>query len=249
MPQPSVLTRPWGSELLEGGAPFLGLLDLHLGLRLTGAFDAARCEAWLRRVYAARHEWTEDFGGEQFCLGRAWYTHYETGRSAEYFAGAQASDALVEAHLPGFQAELVAAARRLLGAPVRPRSGWCGAGVHVFPAGEQVARRGGVVHFDTEGLGARQIASRRRALTLLLMLGAPEQGGELALWDRLYSGEDHVEPEARGARVLAAYGPGDLLVIDSLRLHQIQPFGGSRDRVSATLHVAEVDAGSWEAWF
>jgi hypothetical protein len=31
-------------------------------------------------------------------------------------------------------------------------------------------------------------------------------------------------------------------------MHQIQPFAGDLDRISATLHVVE-EGGRWEAWF
>ena len=48
---------------------------------------------------------------------------------------------------------------------------------------------------------------------------------------------------------LIAYRAGDLAVIDSYRLHQIQPFDGSRERISATVHAAQVDTGLWECWF
>jgi hypothetical protein len=37
-------------------------------------------------------------------------------------------------------------------------------------------------------------------------------------------------------------------VIDSYRLHQIQPFQGARDRVSITAHLLYRD-GAWQIWF
>ena len=45
------------------------------------------------------------------------------------------------------------------------------------------------------------------------------------------------------------YRVGELCVFDSYRLHQIQPFGGRRDRISVTAHAAEVEPGLWEVWF
>ena len=44
-------------------------------------------------------------------------------------------------------------------------------------------------------------------------------------------------------------GTGDALLIDSRRLHQILPFGGAKDRISITIHGAEIDRDVWEAWF
>jgi 2-oxoglutarate-Fe(II)-dependent oxygenase superfamily protein len=144
---------------------------------------------------------------------------------------------------------MFALARELLGAPVVQRAGWCGPGVHIFPAGLEVADTGGEVHFDTEGLGEEELRVRRRALSFVLMLQAPEKGGGLRLWDALYDGDDHPSPPPPAvANLTIQYEPGELVVLDSYRLHQIQPFGGSVDRVSATMHL--VDTGeAWEAWF
>src|SRR5687768_13111379 len=56
-------------------------------------FSSERCSRWVEGIYAGRADWTADFGGEQFALGRAFYTHYEEGKSEAYFADVAASDA------------------------------------------------------------------------------------------------------------------------------------------------------------
>ncbi len=82
------------------------------------------------------------------------------------------------------------------------------------------------------------------------MLQPPEEGGGLRLWDVAYEGCDEVDEEALSRpSVVEAYGVGDVIVIDSYRLHQIQPFAGGRGRISATVHGAEIDRGYWETWF
>ncbi len=213
------------------------------------AVDAEHAAAWVRGVYEGRASWIDDFGKAQHSLGRAWYTHLEQGRTGEYFANAAASDALVERHCPGLQAAMLALASRAVGAGVVRREGWCGPGVHVFPAGGLCSRRGGDIHFDTEGLTPAHAKERAPATTLVLMLQPAEEGGGLRVWDVLHRGSDAYEDEdlARESAI-ADYGVGDLVIMDSYRLHQIQPFGGSRDRISATCHLAFVD-GRWEAWF
>jgi hypothetical protein len=222
-----------------------------LAVRVQGAVPHDVCASWARGVLAAREMWTADFDGEQFSLGRAFYTHLETGRAGEYFEDAQASDARVEEHAPGLQATL----RKLLADAVRGtvivRAGWCGAGVHIFPAGSPVACEGGIVHFDTEGLTDAQIANRAPALSAVLMLQPPVRGGGLRLWPILYEGEDH-PPEAAleaGGDAIVEYGAGDLVLFDSYRCHQIQAFEGDLERVSTTLHVAQIDDALWESWF
>jgi hypothetical protein len=224
-----------------------------LALRVPDAVAPASCARWVAGVQAARRDWTTDFGGEQFSLGRAWDTHLEQGRARDYFRGAAESDGQVERAAPGLQGALRGLLAELLGAEVRQRRGWCGAGVHVFPAGEQVGRAGGVLHFDLEGLTEEQREERAAAVSLVAMLQAPEEGGGLRLWDLLYDGLPDTELDdgrlARTGSAIARYATGEALLFDSYRLHQIQPFGGRRARLSATLHAVRVDAGMWEAWF
>jgi hypothetical protein len=217
---------------------------------LRGHFDAARCKAWSDGTLAARAEWTADFGDDQFSLGRAFYTHLEQDRSRAYFRDARASDARVDKHAPGLQSAMRELAALLTGGRVRQRFGWCGAGIHVFPAGAVLARNGGVVHFDTEGLTEHHIERGGRALSVVAMLLPPESGGGLRVWELTYEGEDHVPEEALAApSVTAVYATGDVVAFDSYRLHQIQPFEGETPRISATIHLAEVDDGVWESWF
>ena len=71
---------------------------------LRGALPPSLRERWVESVLRAREHWVSDFGGEQFALGRAFYTHLETDRSALYFRDARRSDELVERCLPTMQA-------------------------------------------------------------------------------------------------------------------------------------------------
>jgi hypothetical protein len=222
----------------------------RLASRFPWTVDAAECRAWALRIFEARGEWTANFGGVQFTLGRAWYTHLEEDREDQYFHGAESSNALVERVLPGFQARLLAIATDLVGAPVERRPGWCGPGVHVFPAGSEVAERGGEPHFDTEGLSEKHLAERAPALSLVIMLQPADEGGGIAVWDRVYAGSDVLDPplDESALREVVDYRVGELVVIDSYRLHQILPFGGRAARVSATMHLVQ-DGGVWLAWF
>ncbi len=225
-------------------------VERHFALRAPGFLSWDECHDWTNAVYRAREHWTPAFDGEQYSLGRAWYTHLEEDLSEDYFANARASDRLVEATLPGMQRRMIEAVAALTGGRAAQRAEWCGPGVHVFPNGEVVARRGGVVHFDTEGLTDEHIRGRKPALSLLVMLQAPQRGGGIALWDVRYSGADEAtEAELEMPSTIVEYGVGELCVFDSYRLHQIQPFGGRRDRISVTAHAAEVEPGSWEVWF
>jgi hypothetical protein len=221
-------------------------------LHRPGSLDAGEIRAWLDGVYRARADWTPCFGGVQFTLGRAYYTHLEEGQEDDYFERARASDAIVERAVPGLQERMCGILSQLLGASIVRRPGWCGPGLHIFPAGDWLAANGGDVHFDTEGLRDDELAARVPALSAIVMLQPPERGGGLRVWDALFD-ERAPEPEdllaERGvASATVEYAAGDLVVIDSYRLHQIQPFQGERDRVSITAHLLFRD-GSWQAWF
>jgi hypothetical protein len=237
--------------MVEHAAGAARRLEAHLAVVVRSAVPGHVCARWARGVLGGRDAWTSDFGGEQFCLGRAFYTHLETDRAAEYFDDAPRSDARVEAHAPGLQETLRTLLEEAVGGCVLKRPGWCGAGIHVFPVGSPVARDGGVVHFDTEGLAETHIARRAPGLSAVLALQTPERGGGLRLWPLLYEGRDHPDESAlvTGGDVTVDYRAGDLVLFDSYRCHQIQPFDGARDRISATLHVAEIDRGLWECWF
>jgi hypothetical protein len=157
---------------------------------------------------------------------------------------------VVESVLPGVQARTRELLARLLGGQVRPRPGFCGPGVHVFPSGGKVARVGGVVHYDLEGLTDHQKAGGHAAVTLVWMLQPAAWGGGLKLWDVLFDGRPDAEVEPGDyAHATVRSAAGDAVLIDSRRLHQIRPFRGPADRVSITLHAVEVDRGVWEAWF
>jgi hypothetical protein len=76
------------------------------------------------------------------------------------------------------------------------------------------------------------------------------RGGGLRIWDATYAGHDAPTSEDLATpRTTHRYGAGDVIAFDSYRLHQIRPFSGERDRISATVHAAEVDPGLWETWF
>ena len=229
--------------------PVFEMLAAYLAVSYKSVLTKDECDIFTERVYAAKDHWIENFGGAQYTLGRAFYTDLEQDREDEYFARALASDALLERVAPGLQQRMYDLVGTVVGAYVDQRDGWCGPGVHVFPPRGDVARRGGDIHFDTEGLTEEQIASRAPALSFVLMLQSAEAGGGLRVWDATYDGV--AEPPAPATNVrsaVASYHAGDLVVFDSYRMHQIQPFGGALDRISITAHAVWT-SDRWEVWF
>jgi hypothetical protein len=243
----SVLRLP-GHALASARGGVLELLRDHLAIQFEGVLARRECAGYARGVYAGRSEWTPNFDGVQFTLGRAWYVHLETDREDEYFENVAISDATVERFVPGLADRVLAMLARCVGAPVDRREGYCGPGVHIFPAGEYVSRHGGDVHFDLEGLTDEQVAARAEAVTVVLMLQPAARGGGLCVWDKLWEDEDTEEEPGSAHREVITYGAGDLVLLDSYRMHQICASSGPLDRISATAHA--VRAGDrWEAWF
>src|SRR5688500_5020486 len=101
-----------------------------IGVR--GAIDIDTAKRWADATLADESLLVRDFGGEQLALGRAFYTHLETGAASTYFRDVAASDALVERVLPGMQQRVLDLFASMLGARVRRRAGFAGPGVHVF---------------------------------------------------------------------------------------------------------------------
>ncbi len=219
----------------------------RLAIALRGVFTPAACARWVEGTLAARAHWHSDFGGQQFTLGRAWYAHLEQQRSGIYFSNADAADALVEEHTPGLRVAVSALASQVVGAPVVQRPGWCGPGVHVFPPGSEVARLGGSIHYDTEGLPKAHLEAHAPALSLVVMLQPAQAGGGLRLWPARH-GEHRERAEPPGEPTLLSYEAGDAALFESYRLHQIEPFAGDTPRISATAHLA-FETGAWHVWF
>lgn len=247
-----VLRANYAGWVARGSPSFAGNLRSNFGILVKGVLSPAESGSFAKIVRKARSEWTPDFGGEQFTLGSAFYTHLETGRSRDYFEAASASDRRVERFLPGLQARMRSLLGAFLGGSVRPRYGFCGAGVHVFPRDAAVAKRGGVVHFDVEGLAPAHLSAELATATLVLMLQPATFGGGLRVYDAMYHGREEPTPrQCASAYETVRYEAGDAFLMASTRLHQIRPFRGPRDRISATLHAVQVDAKErvWESWF
>jgi hypothetical protein len=230
------------------GPPPIELLRDHLALHFQGVLSRRECAAYTRGVYAGRSAWVPNFDGVQFTLGRAYYVHLETDREDEYFDNVEDADAAVERYVPGLVDRLLAMMRICVGAEVGRRPDFCGPGVHVFPAGEYVSLHGGDVHWDIEGLADEWVEEHVDTLSVVLMLQPTAQGGGLRVWDHVHEDEDSEEAPGSAESEEILYGAGDLVILDSYRLHQICSSTGPLDRISATAHAART-ADGWQAWF
>jgi hypothetical protein len=206
-------------------------------------------------VQTARADWVDSFDGDQFALGGAWYTHVEDGRARHYFRDAARLDKLVARVLPGLQEQVIAVLADLLGARVTRRAGWCGPAVVVFPPDGPVARAGGSIHVDREGLEEQDLVQLPPAWSFVCMLqlqpnrDATAVGGGLRVWSSRYAGEGAPEPDTTNPdSELVVLGAGDAVVFDSYRFHQIQPFSSKAPRMALTAHAKRLADGSYSVW-
>ena len=249
MSAPTVLRLPATSLATPGAGPLpIERLRDHLALHFEGVLSRRECAAYARGVYAGRSVWVPNFDGVQFTLGRAYYVHLETDREDEYFENVAAADATVERFVPGLADRFLAMLRLCVGSEVERRPGFCGPGVHIFPSGQHVSHHGGDVHWDVEGLTEEWAAEHAEAISAILMLQPAARGGGLRVWDTLYEDEDSDEEPGSSESEEIVYGAGDLVIIDSYRLHQICASSGPLDRISTTGHAVRTATG-WQAWF
>lgn len=204
-------------------------------------------------IYDQRQLWTPAYGGEQFSFGQVWYSYQETGRESEYFQLAEESNLLLENHLPGLYGKILDFIRSVQqNEPVTIRDKWAGPGLVIFPAHGHCAEAGGDAHFDWAGLTQDQLNDHyAEAYSFIAMIQKPEKGGGLRVWGLRYKPGDEVDPDTPSPdeeSILLDYQVGDMVVIDSFKMHAIQSFEGNTDRISLTFHIAK-EHGIWHVWF
>jgi hypothetical protein len=214
-----------------------------------------RAASYAKNVLEARSFWTVDPEGDIVTLGEAWYLHFENETTPDYFRLAKRSNELVDntlGHLPQTLRTLTTIAVK---SPVQQRQLWCGPGVHVIERKAAPYRKGGCVHFDTEGLREEHCVAQTPAVSVVLVLSAPEQSG-LRVWDHRYDPRVRKRPfedlvfakPPNSAYVDVNYKAGDLIIFDSYVAHKILPSRGKEPRISLTLHAVQ-NGTSWESWF
>lgn len=238
------------------GCSFKELLQQSAAVIFRQFFSAEESHSITDTIYHLKEFWHPNYGGEQYSLGRVWYTHVDEGIKDEYVRGAEESNRIIESHFPGLYERIrTFCAIIQQGEPVALRKGWAGPGFVIFPANGRCAEIGGDIHYDWEGLTDGQLDDpKAEAYSFISMLQKPHTGGGLRIWNMFYDRvrkREELVPKASppaAESLVIDYEIGGLLVIDSFRLHQIQPFGGEIDRICLTFHTARYQDG-WYVWF
>jgi hypothetical protein len=234
-------------------------LKSELSYKFNGFFSDQQVEKIVDAFYAAQNDWVSGFGGQQYSLGEAWYHYVETGTGgnpAEYLDRAVPSRDIVERHITGLHDYVLSFLSKLHpDREVKIRDHWAGPGIVTFLANNYVAKRGGGIHFDTDGLTQEELKNPDfRLRSYVSTLQKPKTGGDLRLWDYRYDdnvGEDVLEDPKNYSDVVRSriiYEQGDLCMFDGLKAHKIEAFEGDKDRVCLTFHTAERE-NKLEVWF
>jgi hypothetical protein len=219
-------------------------------------FPPAQCDELVKTFYSNRAVWSSHYNDEQFSIGEVWYVHHDVGTVQDYANLAEQSIRRVEGIFPGLYARLLGLCRYLCGGePVRIRKGWAGPGIVIFPSAQRTSNIGGIVHFDWDGLSEQELACETTfAFSLISMWQKPVAGGDLRVWPVYFDPQRsdickayELTPPAE-TPFIVQYEPGAMVVIPSLKMHQISPFEGGRDRICLTFHIARRH-GSWDVWF
>ena len=164
---------------------------------------------------------------------------------------------MISSHFPGLYEKIIQLCKNIeKDADISLRQGWAGPGFAIFPAHGRCAELGGDIHYDWEGLTDGQLDDlHAEGYSFIAMLKKPSQGGGLKIWDVKYDLNHKQEELVAWANspdcpsLLIDYQLGDLVLINSFCLHQIQPFEGEVDRVCLTFHIAKYNEKKWYIWF
>ncbi len=224
-------------------------LQEYSALHIHSVLEESICKDIVSKVIANKVHWNSDFDGLQFSFGQAYYPHLEAGTTEAYFEKALSSDTIFESALPGLQEFAVKIISTLVGAYAQPREEWSGPGIHIFPANGYAAKNAGEIHFDLDGICDSDRAALAPAITIIVMLQKPTEGGGLKVWNKKFSGISANELNlAETESEILNYSNGDIIIINSYTLHQIQPFISKEDRISLTVHSV-FNGECWECWF
>jgi hypothetical protein len=247
------------AEVLAGTAPnvsFATLLGGAGAVVFRDIFTPAEVQGMVATIYALREQWLPGFEEEQFSVGRVWYVDVADEAEEEYHEDSVRSNAQIEERFDSIQERMRAFCAAIQpGDLVQIRPGWAGPGFVIFPAHAACAENGGDIHFDIEGLAGDLLDDpEAAAYSFIAMLQKPESGGGLQVWREQYDPNrrdeyiPELQSEPEGPSFLIDYRIGDLVMINSRAIHQIQPFEGDTDRITLTFHIVR-QAGAWHIWF
>jgi hypothetical protein len=231
-------------------------LHEHAAIRIPGVLTPDECAHCARRLYQQRRRWKSDYDGTQYSFPENYYARVEGGTEREYFFTVDDSVQLMADLFPREQERFLQVIKSLLDVDLVPlKKGWCGPGFVIFPKNEFVAVNNGPIHVDSEGLVDGELYDKdAKACAVILMIQKPETQGGVRVWNINW---EPTRGEGQSLRMAEdnyddghtiEYEVGEMVVLNSLKPHQILAFDGDTDRITMNAFGSFV-GGRWQFWF
>lgn len=216
----------------------------------------AECEELVERTYQLQSHWRAGTSPGEFTFGRSFYTSFDNRDVMDYFDEAPGLNAVLQTNFPWLMPKIFNFCHQFTqNTEVTIREGWAGPAIVIFHAGGTTSKEGGSVHIDFEG-ASRRLLDQPGGLekySFMLPLQLPQKGGNLRTWPEVYKQYHHDRylceiTSPQGECKIVAYSVGSIIGLYSLRIHEIEPFESTIDRVILTFHLAQIN-GAWKLWF
>ncbi|GMV31953.1 MAG: hypothetical protein AMXMBFR59_40780 [Rhodanobacteraceae bacterium] len=227
------------------------VMSRHPAVVIRGAIPRSIAEAAVEKLMTLRPQWGAGPVPDEYNYGTVFYAHAMNKNIPDYFARSGAENERMGRDFP----ELFPAVMRLVQDIMRDeevtyRPGWSGPSFVYLGPGSISAVEGGTIHIDWEGFSAwdhpktEDLLSSREleAYTLVLMLQNTPEGGGVRIWDKRFDPghRDEFIPDPETAPdvpfATPQYAIGDLVVLHSMTVHQIQPYAGGA-RITLNFHL------------
>jgi len=183
-------------------------------------------------------------------FGNPLYAFRATNRLEEYFQKSAESDAKVQRHFPGLEEKILSPFRTIEDPKTFQKRARHSGPAFVI----QDDRSDHYAHYDlNEGLkDIRGIFSPEDSLyTVVGMLKKPKSGGRLFLWNRLYDDTrpyiDQLSTPPELEKIAIDYPLGSLLIVNGMKLHEIEESKG--ERITVNCHLMRTSDDNWTYWF
>lgn len=211
----------------------------------------------INKIYKISSEWTSYFNGELHCIGSVWYCCAASNNEKDYFAYSQSNNAKLKSIFPEINESINSFCSLFFDMNVEIREGWAGPAIIILQENAHVAKQGGPIHIDWDNLCKEQICdlNKSKAFSFVMVLQKPQFGGNLIVWNKQYNFQidgcievfDSVSCPTEIQSLEIPYSEGSLIIFNSLNLHAVQPFSGSKDRICLIFHAAQF-SGKWKIW-
>lgn len=220
-------------------------------LLIRGFWNAEENKKLAKGILAFREEWRHFPGFYDYsALGCPLYAYRCAEKQDEYFEDIKRDDRLIQEHFPRLEPALRELFETLqFPEKIRKKKHFGGPGFVI-----QNEKSTHEAHFDQDEavlISRAKFPGQKVMFTLVGMIQRPERGGRLMLWDREPQPQDTEEGIKQYCRShpprYVDYREGDLLLLNGMKLHLIEPCHG--ERITVVLHFLKNPLGQWEYWF